>query len=267
MLRKETGRTPHLDTPAPSSEEATEAVGQSLEARGVTVRFEGVVALDKVDLQLKRGEILGLIGPNGAGKTTMVNVLTGFQDVAEGSVWLNGQNVTRMPASARVRLGICRSFQSTRLFGGLPVSENIEVAGLGIGLTPKEASQQARALLESFDLETVSAVPAGSLPHGLQRRVSIVRALACRPMFLLLDEPAAGLDESESDQLVAFIRYTRERTGCGILVIEHDMRVVMSLCESLQVLDFGETIAVGKPQVVRTDPRVIAAYLGEEGAA
>jgi branched-chain amino acid transport system ATP-binding protein len=238
--------------------------GRALEARGVTVRFEGVVALDNVDLKLRTGEILGLIGPNGAGKTTMVNVLTGFQSVTEGTVWLDNQNVTRLSAASRVHLGICRSFQSTRLFEGLSVAENIEVAGLGVGLKPKEARHEAEVLLRSFELESVAPVLARALPHGLQRRVGIVRALACRPTFLLLDEPAAGLDESESDQLMDFIRQTRERTGCGILVIEHDMRVVMSLCESLHVLDFGETIAVGRPDAVRTDPRVVAAYLGDD---
>jgi branched-chain amino acid transport system ATP-binding protein len=241
--------------------------GGVLESKGVTVRFGGVVALDKVDFTLHKGDILGLIGPNGAGKTTLVNVLTGFQTVSEGSVLLNGRDITKANPMQRVRAGVCRSFQSTRLFSGLSVRENIEVGGLGIGLSAKATRSQAQELIQAFDLDSYSGVLARALPHGVQRRVGIVRALSCRPTFLLLDEPAAGLDEVETDHLLGFIRNTQEKTGCGIVVIEHDMRVILGLCAILHVLDFGKTIAVGDPDVVCVDPAVVKAYLGEEELA
>jgi branched-chain amino acid transport system ATP-binding protein len=236
----------------------------SLEARQVTVRFEGVCALDSIDLQLTSGEILGLIGPNGAGKTTLVNVLTGFQTPDAGTVWIDARDVTRLPAHKRVPLGVCRSFQSTRLFGGLSVVENVELGGLGLGLGRREARVQAEELLASFALSHAAGTLAAALPHGEQRRIGILRALAARPKFLLLDEPAAGLDERETNDLMAFITEMRDARGCGVIVIEHDMHVIMGLCERVHVLDFGKTIAEGSCREVRSNPVVIAAYLGEE---
>jgi branched-chain amino acid transport system ATP-binding protein len=233
-----------------------------LEARTVKVHFEGVKAVDGVDLDLAEGEILGLIGPNGAGKTTVVNALTGFQPLTEGGVRLAGQDVTGWSADKLARAGLLRTFQNVRLFPQLTVLENVEVGGCGVGVPRKEARRQAAGLLEDFGLGHRSADLAFGLPHGEERRLGILRALAARPAVLLLDEPAAGLNEAESDELVATLRGARERFGCGLMVIEHDMRVIMSLCERVQVLDYGRTLSVGTPEQIRSDPGVISAYLG-----
>ena len=234
-----------------------------LETRGVRVHFEGVKALDEVDLALHPGEILGLIGPNGAGKTTLVNVLTGFQRPSAGAIVLDGRDVTKLPAHRRARLGLARTFQSVRLFDGLTVLENVEVGGLGVGLPRRLARSRAHELLALLRLAERSEEKAGSLPHGDERRLGIARALAMEPTFLLLDEPSAGLDEKETDVLMATIGRIRDEAGCGVLVIEHDMRLIMGLCERIQVLDHGKTIRVGTPDEVRADPAVITAYLGE----
>jgi branched-chain amino acid transport system ATP-binding protein len=255
--------TVEAETTSKSRTVAT-STDQVLEARGVTVRFEGVAALDGVDCLLHCGEILGLIGPNGAGKTTLVNALTGFQALDHGSIWVSGQDVTQLRAHERARLGISRTFQSTRLFRSLSVFENVELGGLGQGLGRKQAKQRAKELLAGYGMDAIASTRANDLPHGEQRRVGILRALASRPTFLLLDEPAAGLDESETDALMAFVLTMMKRFGCGVLVIEHDMRLIMGMCERIQVLDFGKTIAVGSPEEIRTDPGVAAAYLGDE---
>jgi branched-chain amino acid transport system ATP-binding protein len=235
----------------------------TLETRELRVHFEGVKALDGVDLALRPGEILGLIGPNGAGKTTLVNVITGFQPPTTGAIVLDGRELTKLPAHRRARLGLARTFQSVRLFEGLTVLQNVEVSALGAGLSRREARARAHELLDLLGLAERAHEQAGSLPQGDERRLGIARALAARPTFLLLDEPAAGLDEAESDTLMRTIARIRDEAGCGVLVIEHDMRLIMRLCERIQVLDYGKTISVGTPDEVRADPKVITAYLGE----
>ena len=234
-----------------------------LEVRDLAVHFEGVKAVDGVDLELVRGEILGLIGPNGAGKTTFVNAITGFQAPTTGTIDLDGVDVTGWSPSRLARRGIVRTFQSVRLFPRLTVLENIEVAAVGSGLGRREARLLAIELLKRFDLAGRTHELGTGLPHGQERRLGIVRALACRPRYLLLDEPAAGLNEAESDELVGALGAIRDDFGCGLLVIEHDMRVIMRLCERLQVLDYGKTIAIGTPAEVRKDPAVLVAYLGQ----
>ena len=234
----------------------------TLESRGVRVHFEGVKALDGVDLVLRRREILGLIGPNGAGKTTLVNVLTGFQAPGEGAVLLAARDITALSPHKRARLGLARTFQSVRAFPNVSVFENTEAGAIGTGLRRRQARQLAWQLLEMMGLEQRASEKAGALPHGDERRLGIARALAMRPRFLLLDEPSAGLDARESDELMATIAQIRDELGCGVLVIEHDMRLVMELCERIQVLDFGKTLSVGSPEAVRADPTVISAYLG-----
>jgi branched-chain amino acid transport system ATP-binding protein len=229
---------------------------------GITVEFEGVRALDAVDLELAPGEILGLIGPNGAGKTTLVNVMTGFQPPTLGSVRLGSVDLTRLAPHRLVRAGVARSFQGGRPFSGLTVFESIEVAALGSGKPRTEARELARSLLDRIGLAEKAGARAASLPYGDQRRVGVVRALATGPAFLLLDEPAAGLNEAEADELVTAIRRIRDDFACGVLLIEHDMRVVMGLCERIHALDHGQTIAVGSPAEIRRDARVIEAYLG-----
>lgn len=237
---------------------------QLLECRDLNVHFEGVKAVDGVDLELRSGEILGLIGPNGAGKTTLVNTLTGFQRPTAGSVHLDGADVTGWPPDRLARIGLARTFQAVRLFAGLTVFENVELGALGVGMSRREAQRWAWELLERLDLTAMADASASGVPHGMERRLALVRALATRPRFLLLDEPAAGLNEAEGDALVAALAGIRDDFACGLMVIEHDMRVIMRLCERIQVLDYGKTISIGTAQEVQKDPAVLAAYLGSE---
>lgn len=233
-----------------------------LAARDVRIHFDGVKAVDGVDLSLGRREILGLIGPNGAGKTTLVNGLSGFQRPTSGDVFLRGERVTDWPPHRLARSGVSRTFQSGRFFHRLSVRENVEVGAVGLGLSRRAARQRVSRALELMGLSGKRETDAASLSHGQERRLGIARALAMDPSFLLLDEPAAGLDVYESEQLVKTIAGLPERLSCGVLVIEHDMHVVMSLCERVQVIDYGKTISVGTPDEVRSDPAVIDAYLG-----
>ena len=236
----------------------------SLDVEGVTVDFQGLRAIEKVSLSLAPGEILGLIGPNGAGKTTLVNVLTGFQTPTEGRVRLAGTDITLWPAFKRSRAGLARTFQSVLLFKGLSVMENIEAGAVAVGLDREAARKRALDILEWLGLGAVGARVAGTLPFGSERRVGIGRAIAMRPAFLLMDEPAAGLNDSECTGLEQVIRRVREEIGCGILLIEHRMPLVFSLCDRIHVLEQGRSIAAGTPAEIRADPRVRQAYLGEE---
>ena len=235
---------------------------QLLEARGLKVHFGGVRAVDGVDLVLTKGEILGLIGPNGAGKTTLVNALSGFQKPTAGTVLMNGRDVTGLSPHRLARRGLARTFQSVRLFPSLTVLENVELGGVGVGMRRPAARKWARELLERLKLDDKTSLYATGLPHGLERRLGIVRALAAKPTFLMLDEPAAGLNEQESDELVSSLMLIRDDFSCALVVIEHDMRLIMRLCERIQVLDYGRTISIGTPAQVRRDPAVLAAYLG-----
>jgi len=239
-------------------------VSTSLDVEGVTVDFQGLRAIEKVSLSLAPGEILGLIGPNGAGKTTLVNVLTGFQPPTEGRVRLAGTDITLWPAFKRSRAGLARTFQSVLLFKGLSVMENIEAGAVAVGLDREAARKRALDILEWLGLGAVGARVAGTLPFGSERRVGIGRAIAMRPAFLLMDEPAAGLNDSECTGLEQVIRRVREEIGCGILLIEHRMPLVFSLCDRIHVLEQGRSIAAGTPAAIRADPRVRQAYLGEE---
>jgi branched-chain amino acid transport system ATP-binding protein len=233
-----------------------------LEGTGVRVHFAGVKAIDGVDLTLRQGEILGLIGPNGAGKTTLLNVLSCFQAPTEGRVALGGVDVTGWAPAKVGTHGLGRTFQNVRLFGRLSVFENLEVAALGSGMRARPARAFASQLLGRAGLADRARAVAESLSHGEARRVGVLRALAMRPRFLLLDEPAAGLNESESDELQRFLAGLPAEFELGLLVVEHDMRVIMRLCERIQVIDHGKTIAIGTPAEVRRDPAVLTAYLG-----
>ena len=233
-----------------------------LEARDIRVHIRGVKAVDGVDLTLRRGEILGLIGPNGAGKTTLVNVLSGFQRATSGAVELDGRDITAWAAAEIAGAGLVRTFQDIRLFPGLTAFENVEVAAVSAGASRRRARSLTRDLLARMRLGHRAEVAAGGLPHDEERRLAIARALATQPSFLLLDEPAAGLTDAESDELVRALGAVRDALGLGLLVIEHDMRVIMQLSERIQVLDHGKTIALDTPARVRSDPAVRAAYLG-----
>jgi ABC-type branched-subunit amino acid transport system ATPase component len=233
-----------------------------LVASGVTVRFGGLVATENVTLKLRRDHVLGLIGPNGAGKTTLVNVLSGFQRPSSGRLTLGDRDITGASSARFARLGVVRTFQAVRLFKGLSVAENIEVGFVSRGLKRAEARQRARATLAEFDLLDRADAPASALSYGEERRAGLARALALEPRFLLLDEPAAGLAAAEAADLAAMIGRIRKRYGCGVMVIEHNMALVMSLCDEIHVLNSGRTIAVGAPAAIKADPAVRAAYLG-----
>jgi branched-chain amino acid transport system ATP-binding protein len=232
----------------------------------VRVWFEGVRAVDGVDLTLERGEIMGLIGPNGAGKTTFMNAVSGFVALTGGRVYLDGLEITGWAPERLVRHGLVRTFQDVATFPGLSVFENIELGALGAGLSRRLARRRTEELLESMELRHVAHLPAAALPHGDERRVGIARAVAAQPTFLLLDEPAAGLDDAESLALTRTIARLREELRCGVLLVEHDMRIIFRVCERIQVLDYGRSIAVGTPEQIRANRAVIAAYLGEKGA-
>jgi branched-chain amino acid transport system ATP-binding protein len=220
-----------------------------------------------VSLELHRHEVVGLIGPNGAGKTTLVNVLTGFDFATSGSVELSGDDVTRWSPHRRGRAGLARTFQHSRSFAALSVRENVEVAALGSGAGPREARRRADSLLELVGLDRHESRAAGGLAHGDERRLGVARALATEPRFLLLDEPAAGLPEVEVPEFAAVVRSVRDDHEAGVLLIDHNMALVMEVCDRIQVLDQGRTLAEGTPAQVRGNIDVAAAYLGEAPVA
>lgn len=234
----------------------------ALHANAVTVRFGGLTAVNDVTLQLAQGEVLGLIGPNGAGKTTLVNVLSGFQRPAAGSVAVGDADCTRLARHDFAGAGVVRTFQAVRLFKGLTVSENVEVGYVAAGLGRFAARRRAREILDELGLGAKAERLAAGLSYGEERRVGLARALAVNPRYLLLDEPAAGLAPAEADQLRDVVGAVRAKYGCGVLVIEHNMAFVMELCERVQVLDGGRTIAEGRPAEIRANADVRRAYLG-----
>jgi branched-chain amino acid transport system permease protein len=239
----------------------------SLRAEGVSLAFSGLQVLRGVELELPPGEALGLIGPNGAGKTTLVNVLSGFQAPDSGSVLLDGVDVTSWSPPRLARAGLGRTFQAALPFAGLTVVESVAVGAMGVGVGRRRAVDIAADVLERLGLSEQAQSPAGMQPPGDQRLLGIARALATGPRYLLLDEPAAGLNDEECRDLVAILRGVVEDFGCAILLIEHDMNVVMDLCSRVQVLDDGKTIVVGSPEEVQAHPAVVEAYLGTSYAA
>jgi len=241
----------------------TRRSGASLRAAGVSRSFEGIQALRGVTFELHRHEVVGLIGPNGAGKSTLVNLLTGFDFPEEGTIELEGRDITRWRPHRRGRAGLARTFQHSRSFRSLSVRENVEVAALGVGASPREARRRADELLRSLHLETYSETPAGSLPHGDERRLGVARALATSPRHVLMDEPAAGLPEAEVPAFAEVVRSVRDEHDAGVLLIDHNMALIMDVCDRIQVLDRGMTLAQGSPTEIRANLDVAAAYLGE----
>jgi ABC-type branched-subunit amino acid transport system ATPase component len=239
---------------------------RQLVLEGLTKDFAGLRALDGVSLRLVRGEILGLIGPNGSGKTTLINVVTGLLPATAGTVAVDGLDITNQPAFRIARSGLARTFQTIRLFRELTVLENVEVAAVSMGLSRPAARRRAEDLLGELALAGWSGQLAGALPYGLERRVEVARALAMQPRFLLLDEPAAGLNEEESDELLHMLAPMPRARNLGMMIVEHDMRLIMRLCHRLHVLNYGRLIGEGSPEQVRAIPAVIEAYLGSKGA-
>ena len=238
----------------------------ALEAIAVSVEFAGLRALDRVSLRLEPGEIVGLIGPNGSGKTTLVNVLTGQLQPVDGRVLCNGEDITGLPPPRIAARGIARSFQIVRLFRNLTVRENVEAGAIARGLRRPAARTVANRLLAEFDLGPRAEAFAGSLSYGDERRIEIARALAAAPTFLLLDEPAAGMNEAETGRLLELLAELPQAQRLGLLIIDHDMRLIMRLCHRLHVLASGRTIAEGDVLSVQRSPAVIAAYLGSAAA-
>ncbi len=248
-----------------------------IEAKGITKRFGGVVAVNAVDLSVEKGQIVGLIGPNGSGKSTMVNLVTGELLADEGGLLFNGHDISRMPLYKRARLGMARSFQMLRLFHSLSVEENLVLAShmrmttsvvdslFGRAAAREEterARAKARELLAWFDLQEFAERPVTAMSIGQQRMVEIARGLMSEPTLLVLDEPAAGLSPPNVDKLIVLIRRLRDEFGISILLVEHVMRVVRDLCDRVVVLDSGQKIAEGVPDVVVKDPVVVEAYIG-----
>ena len=234
----------------------------SLRTIGVSVEFSGLHALDGVSLSISPGEILGLIGPNGSGKTTLVNAITGQVPTAAGRVFCGDADLTGFSPRDVSLCGIARSFQVVRLFNNLTVTENVEAAALAHGIGRRAARDKARKLLAEFGLEPRADDLAIGLSYGDKRRVEISRALAADPKFLLLDEPAAGMNEAETAALLSILEELPRTSGLGLLIIDHDMSLIMRLCERLHVLASGRTIAEGDKDSVRSNPLVIEAYLG-----
>jgi branched-chain amino acid transport system ATP-binding protein len=236
-----------------------------LSVKNIVKRFGGVHALAGVDLALDEGEVLGLIGPNGSGKTTLVNCISGALEIDEGEIVLKGQSMTRASRVRRARAGFARTFQTPRLFTGLTVRENVMT---GLYAARKRGDDNSRghvdAILRRLGLDDLSRLVVAGLPYGYQRRVEIARALASRPCVLLLDEPAAGLNDAETAELRTLLQEVRGEDGCSIIVIDHDMNLILGVSNRIQVLDEGRVIFAGAPQDAFKQRHVVEAYLGAE---
>ena len=240
----------------------------ALIARDLTKDFAGLRAVDGVSFSVVSGEILGLIGPNGSGKTTTINVITGLLHITSGSVHLGSLDMTGWPPHKIARAGLARTFQIVRLFKDFTVRENVEVAAVASGgARGKETADRATRAMRQLGILHLADLPARVLPQGEERLVEIARAIATQPKFLLLDEPGAGLNDAEIETFLPTLLRLRESIGCGVVVVDHDMRLIMNLCDRIHVLNYGKTIGDGTPEQIRNEPAVIEAYLGAEAVA
>ena len=257
-------------------------MGDALRVEHLQLRFAGLVALDEVSLGVAEGAFVSLIGPNGAGKTSLVNCVTGYYKPQGGKVFLEGRDVTRVPTHRLARLGVARTYQSIELFDGLSVVDNLMLgrhtrmaAGLWRGGCYTKAARTeewrqrevVEEIVDFLELTAVRKSPVGVLPYGVRKRVDLGRALALEPRLLILDEPMAGMNLEEKEDIARFVLEARAARGLSVLLIEHDMGVVMDLSDHVVVLDFGRLIAAGPPDAVRSDPKVIEAYIGERAMA
>ena len=251
-----------------------------LVAKDISISFGALKAVDNFNFEIKPKELIGLIGPNGAGKTTVFNILTGVYNASSGEYTLDGENVIKTSTSELVKKGLARTFQNIRLFKYLSVVDNVIAAynfrmkyGVLKGMfrfpsfwrEEKEAKDKAMELLKIFDLDKYADIAAGNLPYGEQRKLEIARAMATEPKILLLDEPAAGMNPKETEDLMNTIKLIRDKFGIAVLLIEHDMQLVLGICERLVVLNHGTILASGNPREVINNPQVVEAYLGKEG--
>ena len=250
-----------------------------LKAEGLGSQFGGLKAVDEFNFEIDNNQLYGLIGPNGAGKTTIFNLLTGVYKPTSGQIYLDGKSINAKSPTQRTQMGIARTFQNIRLFKDMSVIDNVKV-GLhhshqysllsAILHMPSyfrgesAMDEEARSLLRVFDLEEYAETKAANLPYGKQRQLEIARALATSPRLLLLDEPAAGMNPTETEELMKTIKTVREKFSVAILLIEHDMKLVMGICEKICVLNFGTVLAFGSPNEIKNNPDVIAAYLGND---
>ena len=233
-----------------------------LSLRNVSKSFGGVKAVSDVSLEIEKGDVLGLIGPNGAGKSTLINLISGLLSPDNGVIYLSGKDITSRKSYERARLGLARTFQNLRIYPNLTVGQNIEVAGISSQYSERKETKNLDEIIHVFDLSDKADLASDELSYGHLRRLEIVRALALNPLVLLLDEPAAGMNENETQELSNSLRWVQENNSCAIIVIDHDLKFIMGVCDKITVMNMGEVIASGKPNEISNDARVKEAYIG-----